>query len=173
MSTGLDRLNSLPPGQAEGELLKCCASRRWASTIADSRPFANVDQLFEKAERVWWSLGGTDWLEAFHAHPKIGEQKAAAAELKEAQDWSAQEQSGTRDASADTIVALAAGNHEYERRFGFIFIICATGKSSDEMLEILNRRLRNSPETELQIAAEEQRKITRLRLEKLLKNLGR
>ena len=171
MSTGLDRLNSLPPEQAEAELLKCCASRRWASTIADSRPFANVDQLFEKAEGVWRSLGGVDWLEAFHAHPRIGEQKAA--ESEEARDWSAQEQSGTRDASAETIVALAAGNHEYERRFGFIFIICASGKSSDEMLVILNSRLRNSSESELRIAAEEQRKITRLRLEKLLKNLGR
>jgi len=108
-------------------------------------------------------------LEAFLAHPKIGEQKAAAVQSEQAGHWSAQEQSGVQNALIETKAALSAGNHEYEERFGFIFIVCATGKASEEMLEILNARLQNDRETELRAAAEEQRKITRLRLEKLLK----
>jgi OHCU decarboxylase len=121
-----------------------------------------------KADRIWRSLGSADWLEAFQAHPRIGEKKAAAAQSEEARKWSAQEQSGIRDAAADTMAALAEGNRDYEQRFGFIFIVCATGKSSEEMLAILQRRLQNDAETEIAVAAEEQRKITRLRLEKLL-----
>jgi len=133
-----------------------------------ARPFANVDELLRKADSIWWSLSSEDWLEAFHAHPKIGEKKAAAAQSEEALQWSAQEQSGVNDAAATTMAALAAGNRDYEHRFGFIFSVCATGKSSEEMLAILQARLQNDAETEIAVAAEEQRKITRLRLEKLL-----
>ena len=133
-----------------------------------ARPFANVDELLTKADSIWWSLSSEDWLEAFHAHPKIGEKKAAAAQSEEALQWSAQEQSGVNDAAATTMAALAAGNRDYEHRFGFIFSVCATGKSSEEMLAILQARLQNDAETEIAVAAEEQRKITRLRLEKLL-----
>ena len=133
-----------------------------------ARPFANVDELLTKADSIWWSLSSEDWLEAFRAHPKIGEKKAAAAQSEEALQWSAQEQSGVNDAAATTMAALAAGNRDYEQRFGFIFIVCATGKSSEEMLAILQARLQNDAETEIAVAAEEQRKITRLRLEKLL-----
>ena len=136
--------------------------------MADARPFAGADDLAARADSIWWSLSEEDWLEAFRAHPKIGEQKAAAAQSEQARSWSAQEQSGVQDAASETKAALAAGNREYEKRFGFIFIVCATGKTSEEMLRILNTRLQNDSGTELRAAAEEQRKITRLRLEKLL-----
>jgi OHCU decarboxylase len=137
--------------------------------MADARPFADVDLLLEEADRIWWSSSEEDWLEAFRAHPKIGEQKAAAVQSEQARSWSAQEQSGVQNAVTETKAALAAGNQEYEERFRFIFIVCATGKTSAEMLAILSARLRNDPGTELRAAAEEQRKIMRLRLEKLLK----
>jgi OHCU decarboxylase len=161
-------LNSLSPAQAEAELLKCCGSRNWARLMTEARPFSGLDELLAKADTLWWSLGEGDWLEAFRVHPKIGEQKAAAAQSEQARSWSAQEQSGTVNAGAETKAALAAGNQAYEKRFGFIFIVCATGRTSEEMLAILNRRLQNEPGPELPVAAEEQRKITRLRLEKLL-----
>lgn len=148
--------------------MKCCGSRAWANALSAARPFADVEALLHKADSVWWSLSESDWLEAFRAHPKIGEQKAATAQSEQARGWSAREQSGVQDAAAETKAALAAGNQEYEERFGFIFIVCATGKSSEEMLGTLNQRLQNDRGTELRAAAEEQRKITRLRLEKLL-----
>jgi OHCU decarboxylase len=169
LNTALDQLNRFSPAQAEAEFLKCCGSRNWARALTDARPFTDADTLFREADNVWWSLHHEDWLEAFRAHPKIGEQKAAAVQSKQARSWSAQEQSGVQDAATEVKAALAAGNLQYEERFGFIFIVCATGKSSAEMLAILNGRLQNDPETELRVAAEEQRKITRLRLEKLLK----
>ena len=165
----IDWLNSLSTVDAEVEFLKCCGSRNWARALTESRPFADAATLFHKADSVWWSLQDNDWLEAFRAHPKIGEQKAVAVQSEQAQSWSAQEQALVQDAAAETKAALAAGNQEYETRFGFIFIVCATGKTSAEMLAILNGRLPNDPETELRMAAEEQRKITHLRLEKLLK----
>ncbi len=164
----LEELSSMPQEQAEAEFLNCCGSRRFASAMTAARPFANVDELLMKADRTWSALGSDDWLEAFRAHPKIGEKKAAAAQSKEAQQWSAQEQSGINHAAADTMAALAEGNRDYEHRFGFIFIVCATGRSSEEMLAILRARLQNDAETEVAVAAEEQRKITRIRLEKLL-----
>jgi OHCU decarboxylase len=132
------------------------------------RPFISREDLLTKADSVWRSLSEEDWLEAFRAHPKIGEQKAAAAQSEQARNWSKQEQSGTAAAAAATRAALAEGNHEYEKRFGFIFIVCATGKTSEGMLAILNARLQNDLKVELSVAAEEQRKITQLRLEKLL-----
>ena len=153
---------------AKAEFLKCCGSRAWAKALSDARPFIDADALYDKADSVWWSLSESDWLEAFRAHPKIGEQKAATAQSEQARSWSAREQSGVQDAAAETKVALAKGNQEYEERFGFIFIVCATGKSSEEMLRTLNQRLQNDRGTELRAAAEEQRKITRLRLEILL-----
>ena len=168
LMNGLDRLNSLSSTQAEDEFLKCCGCRNWARALTNARPFASAGELAAKADSVWSSLTGDDWLEAFRAHPKIGEQKAAAAQSDQARSWSAQEQSGVHDAARETKAALAAGNQEYEKRFGFIFIVCATGRTSDEMLAILNRRLGNDPKTELGMAAEEQRKIMQLRLEKLL-----
>ena len=143
--------------------MRCCGSPRWAERLAARQPFAGPDDLFKQAEEVWWSLEPAQWLEAFSAHPRIGDKRAAG------ERWAAQEQSGAASASAATLEALAAGNAEYERRYGHVFIVCATGKSAEEMLAILRKRLSNGPEDELRAAAGEQAKITRIRLEKLLK----
>lgn len=155
----LDRLNVLPPGEAEAAFLACCGSRMWARRMAESRPFRDLAGMKEAGDRLWWSLGREDWLEAFAAHPRIGERGSR---------WSEAEQAGARGADAGTLAALVEANRLYESRFDHIFIVCATGKSAAEMLALLRARLDNDPETELRIAAEEQRKITNLRLEKLL-----
>jgi len=168
MNQSINRLNELSSDDAEAEFLKCCGSRRWAQSMTSARPFISLDDLVERADSVWWSLSEQDWLEAFRAHPKIGERKAAAHQSEQARNWSAAEQSQTSGAAAEVMSALAEGNREYEQRFGFIYIVCATGKSPEEMLTILKARLQNDAETELRNAAEEQRRITRLRLEKLL-----
>ena len=165
----LAELNELTAQDAEAEFLKCCGSQAWAQAMAASRPFATEEELFAEADDASASLADEDWLEAFCAHPKIGEKKAMTAQSQQEQSWSSHEQLAMQSASADTVAQLAEGNHEYEKRFGFIFIVCASGKSSAEMLAILNNRLDNDPQTELSVAAREQRKITRLRLEKLLK----
>lgn len=164
----LEQLNELTAPDAESEFLKCCGSQAWAQAMAAGRPFTTEEALFAEADDASASLADEDWLEAFRAHPKIGEQKAATVQSQQEQSWSSQEQSAMQSALAETIAQLAEGNHEYERKFGFIFIVCASGKSSDEMLAILNHRLENDSQTELSIAAQEQQKITRLRLEKLL-----
>ncbi|MEA2599366.1 MAG: allantoicase [Acidobacteriota bacterium] len=155
----LNRFNALPAGEAAARLLPCCGSRAWANRMAESRPFQSLADLQEKSDQIWWSLGGEDWREAFAAHPRIGEKGSR---------WSEQEQAGARGADAETLAELIAANRDYESRFDHIFIVCATGKSAAEMLDLLRTRLGNDPETELRIAAEEQRKITHLRLEKLL-----
>jgi OHCU decarboxylase len=168
MNQSLARLNELTAHDAEAEFLKCCGSTKWAQEMTAARPFATAPALFARADDISFALEDADWLEAFRAHPKIGEQKAAKAQSHQEQKWSAQEQSGVADASAATIAQLAERNREYEDRFGFIFIVCASGKSPDEMLAILNSRIDNDLRTELHIASEEQRKITHLRLQKLL-----
>ena len=124
--------------------------------------------MIAKADRIWWSLDSEGWLEAFHSHPKIGEKKAAAPTAAEAQRWSEDEQSGLRNSAQQTLDELADLNHAYEEKFGYIFIVCASGKSSEEMLAILHARLKNNAAEELRIAAAEQAKITQLRLRKLL-----
>lgn len=168
MNQSVKWLNELSATDAEGELLKCCGSTRWAREMTAARPFANFEELCEKANAVCGTLSDEDWLEAFRAHPKIGETKAATDQSQQVQSWSAQEQSGVTNAAHETIDELAQQNRDYEARFGFIFIVCATGKSPAEMLAILRARIDNDRREELLIAAEEQRKITRLRLEKLL-----
>jgi len=155
----LDELNAMPRDAAERELAKCCGSSRWTSAMAGRRPFRNVDQLYRAADEVWTSLDGADWLEAFSHHPRIGERAVG---------WARDEQSGTSGASARTMERLAKLNHDYQRKFGHVFLICATGKPADELLSQLERRMMNDPAAELRVAAAEQAKITRLRLEKLL-----
>jgi OHCU decarboxylase len=168
MNQSVNRLNELSANEAQAEFLKCCGSTKWALEMTAARPFATEQELFARADDISSSLEDEDWLEAFRAHPKIGEKKAATAQSHQEQKWSAQEQSGVSEASAGTIAQLAERNREYEDRFGFIFIVCASGKSPDQMLAILDGRIDNDPRTELRIASEEQRKITRLRLEKLI-----
>lgn len=164
----LNHLNQLPRDEAAAEFAECCGSKRWAETMTERRPFERVEDLTQTASDVWWSLKHDDWLEAFRSHPKIGEKKAAETISTQSQQWSGQEQSGMRNAGDDTIETLAQLNREYEQKFGYIFIICATGKSADEMLALLRQRIGNDPDTELPIAAAEQAKITELRLKKLI-----
>jgi OHCU decarboxylase len=152
----LAELNVLPPVLGEAQFQRCCGSRRWSRVMAAERPFASADVMAVVAERTWWALTAADWLEAFAAHPRIGEPSSSP--------WSVQEQEGVASASEDTRARLARGNRLYEQRFGYTFLVCATGKSADEILTILERRLLNSPDDELQVAAGEQRKITSLRL---------
>ena len=166
--SGVERLNSLSPEEAGRELLACCGSREWARRMAAARPFGSVAELLERADAVWWELDGEAWREAFRSHPRIGEARARAPRTERERAWSAGEQAGMRTAAEETEHALAAGNRAYEARFGFIYIVCATGKTAEEMLALLHQRLANDPAAELHAAAEEQRKITRLRLEKLL-----
>lgn len=157
--TGVDRLNSLPREEAERLLLGFCASRVWAERVARLRPFESPEEAIRSAEEVWSRLPPADWLEAFTGHPRIGE-RATGTEAKE--------QEGVRGAPAEVLAELADANHEYEERFGHVFLVCATGKSAEEMLAICRSRLHNDAPTELRTAAEEQRKITRIRMEKYL-----
>ena len=168
MQEKLEKLNTLSPADAEAELFKCCGSAKWARQMVERRPFDDLKDLLAHAENIWWSLDETEWLEAFAHHPKIGEKSAAAGQSDEARRWSEAEQAKATAATRETALALGEGNRHYERRFGYIFIVCATGKSSEEILSILKERLENSPENELRIAAAEQAKITQLRLRKLL-----
>jgi OHCU decarboxylase len=164
----LASLNSLPAEEAAKELLQCCGSKRWAGEMVKGRPYLNFETLIARANEIWWSLERSDWLEAFRSHPKIGEKKAADQVSPKSQQWSGQEQAGVSNALAETASSLATLNHAYEQKFGFIFIICATRKTSDEMLSALRERLQHDLEVELPIAAAEQSKITGLRLKKLL-----
>lgn len=158
MSKDLDRFNALPVDEAAALLLPCCGSRAWARRMSEERPFQSIANLQEASDRIWRSLDGRDWREAFAAHPRIGETGSR---------WSEQEQAGARGADARTLAELIDANRVYESRFDHIFIVCATGKSAAEMLGLLRARLDNDPDTELRVAAEEQRKIANLRLEKL------
>jgi OHCU decarboxylase len=170
----LNWLNLLPPNEAAEELLKCCGSKHWASQLAAERPFTSAAELLAKATRIWWSLEPHDWLEAFRSHPKIGANKRrVSSESKKGDDdtsdtWPEQEQAGVRHAKQEIMDSLVELNSQYETKFGYIFIVCATGKSSEEMLAILQDRLENDASIELHIAAAEQAKITELRLKKLI-----
>jgi len=164
----LESLNALPPDEALEEFLKCCGSVRWAQTMNERRAYESLEELTRTADKVWWSLQPSDWLEAFRSHPKIGEKKAAAEVSTQSKQWSGQEQGGVQTAAHETLDSLAQLNEKYEQKFGFISIVCATGKSAAEMLAILRERLRNEREVELGIAAAEQAKITELRLKKLV-----
>jgi 2-oxo-4-hydroxy-4-carboxy-5-ureidoimidazoline decarboxylase len=163
----LDEFNRLSEREAVEGLMLCCGSKAWSEQMARRRPFRVIDALFEAADQVWFSLSKSDWLDAFSHHPRIGEtqlrQKFAATAA-----WASQEQQGTANASENILKALAVGNAEYEKQFGHVFLICATGKSAEEMLLALDQRMNNGPERELKIAAGEQARITQLRLKKWL-----
>jgi 2-oxo-4-hydroxy-4-carboxy-5-ureidoimidazoline decarboxylase len=159
--------NNADEGAAVGTILACCGSRRWARAMVALRPVASVEELSAAADRVWSTMQEPDWMEAFACHPRIGERNAKHAAPKSAA-WSAQEQSSTTQAADRVLTELAAGNALYEERYGFTYIVCATGKSAEEMLAILHRRLASSREAELREAAEQQRQITQIRLGKWL-----
>lgn len=165
--SGVATVDLLSESEARSALTACCGARRWVDEMVASRPFVDRETLLRRADEVWWSLGPTDWREAFAHHPRIGERDASVAQDGRARVWSAGEQRAVSDAGSDVRAAIAEGNREYERRFGHIYIVSAAGKTPDELLELLRARLANDPATELEIAAAEQAKITRLRLMKL------
>lgn len=155
-AAAVERVNTMLDAR---ELLAVNASTKWATELAKARPFKSWDEMLASSDRIWSSLQTEDWLEAFAAHPRIGDRKPG---------WSSQEQAGTRGAREETMRELAEINRAYEEKFGFVYLVCATGRSADEMLTIARGRIGNDRDRELRNAAEEQRKITAIRLEKLV-----
>ncbi len=168
MSERLEKLNQLPREAGEADFMNCCGSQTWARLMTEARPFARVAALLNQAEQIWLNLDSQDWLEAFAAHPKIGARKAVLQQSAQSAEWSNAEQAGTQTAADSLRTELEKANRLYEEKFGFIFIVCATGKSAEEMLDLCRRRVRNDADAEIRIAADEQRKITEIRLKKLL-----
>jgi 2-oxo-4-hydroxy-4-carboxy-5-ureidoimidazoline decarboxylase len=164
----LAKFNRATKERAQHLFLQCCSSERWIERMLIARPFGSDSALFEAADQAWEGLAEEDFLQAFKGHPKIGDVSSLKAKYAGTKELAAGEQSSVNEASMDVIEALAHGNSDYQARFGFIFIVCATGKSAGEMLALLQARLPNSREQELTNAAEEQRKIFQLRLEKFL-----
>jgi 2-oxo-4-hydroxy-4-carboxy-5-ureidoimidazoline decarboxylase len=154
-----------PEDDARRLLGRACGAARWVERMALRRPFGSREKLLAAAREEWARLDEGDWREAFTHHPKIGDRAALAARFPATHDLSAREQAGVARASDAVLDALADANRRYEARFGYIFIVCATGLSAAQMLEALGQRLNNPPENEIRIAAAEQLKITELRLE--------
>ena len=155
--------NTLPEETAKRELFACCGSEKWASAMMKHFPFTSEKQLVDLSSKIWYDeCGETDWRESFTHHPKIGDVKSLT------EKFAGKEQAGVAVATLETIQALAKANSDYENKNGFIFIVCATGKSATEMLAILNDRLQNSAEEELHIAMGEQQKISIIRFKKML-----
>lgn len=150
------------------QLEYCCASSRWVELMLQQAPFADEQALMAAATAAESQLTETDWLQAFDGHPKIGDINSLKQKYANTRQMAGHEQSGVNSADEATLKALAAGNAAYEQKFGFIFIVCATGKSAEEMLALLQQRLPNSRETEIRNAAQEQAKITRIRLQQLM-----
>ena len=149
---------------ARAMLTRACGSSRWVDRMMARRPFGRDAKMLIAARVEWFALSEADWLEAFSHHPQIGDRAALESRFPQTHDLSAKEQSGIGIAGADVLTALAQANTDYFNRFGFIFIVCATGKSAEEMLALLLSRLQHDRPTELRIAVEEQAKITALRL---------
>jgi OHCU decarboxylase len=164
----LEELNNLPASDATQVFSQCCAAQNWVQQMVAARSFANVEELINTAERIWRTMSEADFLEAFEAHPQIGNVDTLRAKYANTKALAAGEQSSVVVASEQTLQNLAQGNRDYLEKFGFIFIVFATGKSADQMLALLQARLPNGRSTEIKNAAEEQRKITDLRLRKLL-----
>jgi len=167
MNRALAEWNRAVAEDALEAMIACCGARRWASAMVDRRPFASIVDLSEAADLAWNEMQEVDWLEAFACHPRIGERKAVHASAQSVA-WSRQEQASAASASERILSELAEGNVLYAERFGFTYIVCATGKSAEEMLAILQRRLTNDRDTELREAAEQQRQILQIRLGKWL-----
>ncbi len=164
---GIQRLDTLPPREAERELFACAASSRWVSALLAARPFQSHARLLEEAARAWAKTSADDWREAFRAHPRIGEREAKVERRATEKAWSSSEQAGMTAASDTVRTRMAEANRAYEERFGFVYIVCASGKGAEELLEIALRRLTNDPESELAEAGKELFQIAQLRLEKL------
>jgi 2-oxo-4-hydroxy-4-carboxy-5-ureidoimidazoline decarboxylase len=163
----LEELNTLPRKQAEARFRDCCAADPWVQGMLDNRPFASRDAMIAQSRRVWPSLTENDWLQAFEAHPKIGNVDSLRRKYTSTKGLASGEQAGVRHAPEAVLQCLKTGNDAYQEKFGFIFIVYATGKSAEEMLELLASRLPNTREQEIDNAAREQAQITEIRLEKL------
>jgi 2-oxo-4-hydroxy-4-carboxy-5-ureidoimidazoline decarboxylase len=171
MNATLAAWNTAGESEALEAMIPCCGSKRWAAAMVARRPIASVAELSEAADKIWSTMQEVDWLEAFACHPRIGERKPAlvAAHVSErSATWSHQEQSSANDANERVLAELAEDNRLYQQRFGFTYIVCATGKSAAEMLTILKRRLAGDRDAELREAAEQQRQIMQIRLGKWL-----
>ena len=164
----LRQLNAMDAQEIGAVLADFCAAPAWIERMAASRPFATPAAVLAAAESAADAVGPDDWREAFRHHPPIGEQAAERPQSDAARTASSREQSAAREAPASDLAALADGNRAYRDKFGYVFIVCATGKTAPEMLAMLRERLTNDPDTEIRVAADEQRRITRLRLERLL-----
>jgi len=164
----MDSMEDISDEQWQKELSSCCVSTRWVEQMLLARPFADEEILYEQAETIWFNLDEEDWLEAFDGHPKIGDVASLQKKYRYTAEQASSEQASVELATDETIEELALYNEKYFKKFGFIFIVFATGKSAQQMLELLKERLENDPLTELQNAAVEQNEITKLRLEKLL-----
>lgn len=171
MNATLAAWNKAVESEALKAMLACCGSKRWASAMVAMRPIASVRELSDAADRAWGTMQESDWLEAFACHPRIGGRNpalAAAHATEQSSAWSQQEQSSASTANQNVLIELAEGNRLYEEKFGFTYVVCATGKGADEMLAILQRRLSSNREAELSEAAEQQRQILQIRLGKWL-----
>ena len=164
----LKQFNGLSDAEAIEALTYCCGSSSWVSQVVQKRPFKDFESLLQTSAQIWNGLSEIDWKEAFSHHPKIGDLESLKKKFASTRAWAEQEQRGSAEASVSVIQALALGNETYENRFGYIFIVCATGKTAEEMLSLLEERLKNDPKKEILLAAGEQEKITKLRLEKLI-----
>lgn len=164
----LKELNQLELAVLEGKLEQCCAATNWYKGLAAKFPFETVADLKAASDDIWDTCSELDYLEAFHGHPKIGDVDSLAKKFQSTKEWAGNEQELVDQASMEVIKALSEGNAAYEARFGFIFIVFATGKTAQQMLDLLLERLPNDRTKELEIAAAEQHKITSLRIQKLL-----
>ncbi len=164
----IDELNKLTADKAKAALAKCCGSSRWASQMTAQRPFENELQLLAAARDIWVACTRFDWLEAFTHHPRIGDVSDLQKKFSTTKEWADQEQKGVRSATSQILQQLTRLNKEYESKFGYIFIVRATGKSAEEMLAMVQQRLQNSTKDEIKIAMAEQGKITTIRIKKLL-----
>jgi 2-oxo-4-hydroxy-4-carboxy-5-ureidoimidazoline decarboxylase len=162
----LKEFNSLAPGVVESELFRCCGCTRWVKKLMEGFPFKSLNDLKKYSDEQWSNCTNSDFLEAFSHHPRIGD-KAKSEKLSATKDWAEEEQSGVDRNDLSILEQLAEANIAYEKKFGFIFIVCATGKTSEEMLAIIRQRMKNDIETEINAAAAEQNKITHLRIDKL------
>ena len=161
-------LNALSVADAHRAFERCCGCASWVERMVSRRPFVNLNHLLGIAYAFWMKLGPDDWREGFAHHPKIGDLESLRRRFASTADLALREQAAVASASQATLQALAEGNRAYQERFGYIFIVFASGRSADEMLTLLRQRLGNDPETELETAAREQWKIMRLRLDMLL-----
>ena len=164
----IQELNKANRQDAFDSLYMCCGSTIWAQNLIDFRPYKDKEELLRLSDMIWTSCEGEEVLEAFSHHPKIGDIKSLEKKFASTKEWAAGEQAGVSVAPPEILQEFVEANTAYETKFGYIFIVCATGKTAEEMLSLCKRRLQNDPETEFRVAKAEQNKITHIRLDKLI-----